>query len=61
MIYPPTLEDGRWSRRAKSFTLILEHLSAEAASGHQLGLLKNPVKIPAMEMSDHSLKARQQS
>jgi hypothetical protein len=38
---------------------ILEHLSAEVTRCHQLNLLHDLVKIPATEIADHFLKARQ--
>ena len=38
---------------------VLEHLSAEVTRRHQLSLPKDLVKIPATEIADHFLKARQ--
>ena len=52
---------GGWGLAAPGEILhpILEHLSAEVTSRHQLSLPKDLVKIPATEIADHFLKARQ--
>ncbi|MES2467543.1 MAG: host attachment protein [Verrucomicrobiota bacterium] len=52
---------GGWALAAPGEILqpILEHLPVELTSRHKLSLPKDLVKIPATEIADHFLKARQ--